>query len=78
MGNIADQLPVLFFVLGVLLGGFLQPQPHILIIVIQVAYLALDVCLQSILEISLFYFPHGNIQLVDRVEYSPVYPLGQR
>ena len=77
MGNVADQLPVLPFVLNLFLCGFLQPQAHVLIVAVQLSDFVGILRGQTVFKISLRDLLHGHVQPVDRFEKSLVYPLGQ-
>ena len=75
--NIADQLAVLFLILRIFLRGFLQPEPHILVIAVQIADLSAGIRLQRVFKVSLLDLTHRHIQLVDRVKYPLANPSCQ-
>ena len=74
MRDIAHQLPVLLLALLVLLSGLLQPQPHVLIVPIQIPDLSLSVGLQGVVQIPLLDLAHSHVQLVHGDEHAPADP----
>ena len=77
MGNIADQFPVLFFMLKLFIQRFFQPQSHILVVAVKFTDFTLFLRSQHIFQIALGDILHRCIQLVDRGKNSSLYSLGQ-
>ena len=78
VGDIGDQLAVLPLPLQLLLLGLLEPQAHVLIVLVQISDLPLLGGLQPVVQVAVPDVVHGDIELVDGIEEVALQPSGQK